>query len=110
MVKVSIIIPMYNSALTIINSLESIINQSYKNYEIIVVDDGSIDNSYNLVKEYIKFNKIEEKVILITQENSGPSIARNNAINLARGEYISFLDSDDVWLKEKLQKHIGVEI
>lgn len=104
--KVSVIIPMYNSSNTIIDSINSILNQSYKNYEIIIIDDGSKDDSYEIVKEFINKNNLMNIIKLLKQENKGPSEARNNGIKNSNGEYIAFLDSDDVWKKDKLKKQV----
>lgn len=103
---VSVIIPMYNSNDTIINSIKSVLKQTYKNYEIIIVDDGSTDNSYKIVEEFMQENNLEKKIKLLSQENRGPSAARNKGISHSRGEYIAFLDADDIWVEEKLEKQI----
>jgi glycosyltransferase involved in cell wall biosynthesis len=94
---VSVIIPTYNSASYIVESLQSIFKQSYENFEIIVIDDGSTDNTEEVLQPY-------QKVIrYIKKANAGPSSARNLGINLARGEFIAFQDADDLWLPDKLQ-------
>lgn len=91
-IKLSFIIPVYNAGKYIEKCIESIINQTYDNFEIILVDDGSKDNSYELISRYaFKFNKI----VAITQENGGPSKARNRGIELATGDYLAFVDVDD---------------
>lgn len=100
--KISVIIPLYNNKKYIINCIESVLNQSYKNIEIIVVDDGSTDNGYNLVKDKYNCNNI----ILKKQVNQGPSVARNNAISYATGEWIMFLDSDDELSENALENVI----
>lgn len=101
MCKVSVIIPYYNNEKTIIRALESVINQTYKDFEIILIDDGSTDDSHRLVDEFIKYN-LEYEIKNLYQKNSGPSKARNNGIKNSNGEYIAFLDADDSWLKYKL--------
>lgn len=93
---ISIIIPSYNVENYISKGLESCINQTYKNIEIIVVDDGSIDNTCKVVEEYIKKDK---RISLHKKENSGVSATRNLGINKANGDYCLFLDSDD-WLND----------
>jgi len=98
--KVSVIIPTYNSAQYICETLDSVLAQTYKDYEIIVVDDGSTDNTREVLKPYMS------KIKYIYKENGGPASARNVGIKNARGEYIAFLDSDDIWLPEKLEKQI----
>lgn len=90
--KVSIIIPCYNSEKYIDKCINSIINQTYNNWEAIIVDDGSNDNSYEMLKQYSEKN---EKIKIISQRNYGPSIARNNAIKYSNGHYLMFVDSDD---------------
>ena len=89
---VSIIVPVYNSEQYINRCLNSLINQTYKNIEIIIIDDGSTDNSSILINEYIKKDK---RIKVFFQENSGPSVARNNGIIKSNGDYIVFCDSDD---------------
>lgn len=102
---VSIIMPAYNCSDFVGITLDSIIAQTYQNWEVIVVDDCSTDNTAEVVKDYmkresrIKFHKLDK--------NSGAAIARNKAIDMANGKYMAFLDSDDVWVAEKLQKQIS---
>ena len=97
---VSVVIPTYNRALTISPAIDSALNQTYKNIEIIVVDDGSTDNTKEALKPY------EQKITYIPQANSGVSSARNIGIQRAAGEYVAFLDSDDLWYPQKLEKQI----
>lgn len=102
---VSVIMPAYNCGDFIGIALDSVINQSYKNWEVIVVDDCSTDNTADVVQEYIKKdNRIKYHKL---DKNSGAAVARNKAVDLATGKYIAFLDSDDVWFPEKLTKQIG---
>lgn len=97
--------PAYNCGDFIGITLDSVINQSYKNWEVIVVDDCSTDNTADVVQEYIKKdNRIKYHKL---EKNSGAAVARNKAIDLATGKYMAFLDSDDVWFPEKLTKQIG---
>ena len=96
MPKFSIIIPVYNVEKYIKKCLDSVFNQSYKDYEVIVVNDGTKDNSMQIVKNY--------DVKIITQENQGLSEARNNGVKKAKGEYILFLDSDDYIEKDTLKE------
>lgn len=102
---VSIVIPAYNAAETIIPCIESVLNQTYKHLEIIVIDDGSKDATKEIVKEYRKKYCIDN-LQFIYQDNAGPSAARNRGIELAKGEYIAFLDSDDLWEPSKIEKQI----
>ena len=90
--KISIIIPVYNVENYLKRCLESIVNQTYKNLEIILVDDGSTDNSGKICDEYKEKDK---RIIVIHKENGGLSDARNAGIDIATGNYIGFIDSDD---------------
>ena len=89
---ISIIVPVYKVEKYLKKCLDSIINQTYKNLEIIIVDDGSPDGCPNICDEY---SKKDDRIKVIHQKNMGLSIARNNGIKLATGEYIGFVDSDD---------------
>ncbi len=93
--KISIIIPIYNAEKYIKRCIESVINQTYKNIEIIIINDGSTDDSINLINRY-KNN--DSRIIVINQKNSGVSIARNNGIKKSSGKYVMFVDIDD-WLE-----------
>jgi len=98
---ISIIIPVYNSSEFILNTLLSLETQSYKNFEIIIINDGSTDNSLDIIDSYRKKAK---NLILYTQINSGVSVARNKGIELANGEFVVFLDSDDCYIENFLEK------
>ena len=100
--KVSIIIPVHNSEKYILECINSVINQTYKNLEIIIVDDKSTDNTINIIKN-IKDKRIK---LIKLKQNSGVSIARNKGIEASTGDYICFLDSDDYWYKEKIEKQL----
>jgi len=95
MIKVSIIIPVYNVDKYLETCLKSVINQTLKEIEIICVNDGSTDNSLDILQ---KFQINDNRIIIINQENSGQGIARNKALKIAKGEYIGFVDPDD-WIK-----------
>jgi len=99
---VSVIIPTYNRAHLIGKSIKSVLNQTYQDFEIIVIDDGSTDNTEETVKS---FNNFKIRYICHTN-NQGVSVARNTGIRASRGKYIALLDSDDKWLPEKLDKQI----
>ena len=102
---VSIITPMYNSGKFIKDIIVSVLNQTYEEWEMIIVDDCSTDISPEIVKSYIDS---ESRIKYIkTDENRGVSNARNIALKNANGQYIAFLDSDDIWDKEKLEKQIN---
>lgn len=98
---------MYNSEKSIERALNSVFNQSYKNYEIIAVNDGSTDHSLELL-EKVKNENPQINIQIIDKKNGGVSSARNAGIKNSSGEYISFLDSDDEWLPEKLERQIGI--
>lgn len=98
--KVSVIIPSYNTAAYIGQALDSVLNQTYDNYEIIVVDDGSTDNTYEIIQNY------RPLITYHYQENQGLPGARNTGIRIATGEYISLLDADDVFLPHHLENSV----
>ena len=95
--SVSVVIPAYNCARYIGETLESVLKQSYRPCEIIVVDDGSTDDTQRVLEKY------RNHIIYIHQENAGEPAARNTGIRRARGEFIAFLDADDLWLPDKLK-------
>lgn len=102
---VSIIIPVYNAEKFIEDTIKSVINQTYKNWQLIIIDDHSTDDSVNIIKNFTKNNN---KIKLIKlKKNNGVAIARNKGINLAKGKYLCFLDADDLWHPEKLNKQIS---
>lgn len=101
---VSVIIPAFNAEKTIGETLESVFRQSYPNVEIIVVDDGSTDNTSSLVENYAKSCL---NIRYIRQENSGVAAARNTGIGASEGEYVAPLDADDLWHPRKLEFHIA---
>lgn len=94
--KVSIIIPSYNVEKYIFRAIESSMKQTYKNIEIIIIDDGSSDSTWNVIQKYAN---LDNRIICIKQENQGVSVARNQGLEVSSGEYVIFLDSDD-WLEE----------
>lgn len=100
MPKVSVVIPTYNRSSLVCEAVKSALNQTYQDFEIIVVDDGSTDNTRDEVSGF------GEKIIYVYQANEGASAARNKGISVARGEYVAFLDSDDLFLPEKLSKQV----
>ncbi|GAF23681.1 beta-1,3-glucosyltransferase [Bacillus sp. JCM 19047] len=100
-VELSIIIPVYNGEKTIIDTLESIILQGEEDYEVLIIDDGSTDNTSNVVKKFIESNK---RFNYYYQKNQGVSMSRNNGIKLAKGRYICFLDSDDSYEEKFISK------
>lgn len=101
--KVSVIIPLYNKAPYIHWTLHSVLLQSFRDYEVIVIDDGSSDDGPKVVETYARS---ESRIRLVRQENTGPAIARNNGLAVASGKYVVFLDADDEWLPEFLQRTV----
>lgn len=105
---ISVIIPLYNAKETIKDTIESVINQTYsESIEIMVVNDGSNDGCERIVEEMIINNQTNRKIILKNKSNGGVSSARNSGIKEATGEWIALIDSDDIWLPEKLEKQLN---
>lgn len=102
---ISIIIPVYNTANYVARTLNSIIQQNFDGYEIILIDDGSRDNSNNICKQYAA---TYPHIIFIEKENEGVAITRNKALNIAHGEYIFFIDSDDIVYPESFGKVVSI--
>lgn len=100
---VSIIMPSYNTGKYIGESIRSVLAQTYKNWELIIVDDCSSDNTDAVVKEYLQDTRIR---YLKNQRNSGAAVSRNYALREAQGKWVAFLDSDDTWHPEKLERQI----
>ena len=101
---VSIITPCYNSEKFILETIQSVQNQTYENWEMIIVDDASIDKTVFIAEQFaLNDNRIK---IFKLEKNVGTGIARNKALDIASGKYISFLDADDMWKSEKLKKQI----
>lgn len=113
MPKISIIVPVYNTEKYLKKCLDSLINQTFKDIEIVIINDGSTDNSEKIIKEYEQ--KYSDKIKSYKKENGGLSSARNYGISKANGEYIAFVDSDDYVdlevfdkLKEEINKKIDL--
>jgi len=104
---VSVIIPLYNGEKTILRSLNSIKSQTYTDFEVIIINDGSKDKGPKLVQEYIEINK-DLKITFVNKENGGVSSARNAGMKLAKGSFIAFLDADDEWKANKLERQLSV--
>ena len=101
--RVSVIIPVYNSEQYLRDCLDSLLNQTLKEIEIICVDDGSTDNSLSILNNY---SKIDNRIIILKQENKGGGIARNYGMSIAKGEYLFFLDSDDFFEENLLYETV----
>jgi glycosyltransferase involved in cell wall biosynthesis len=103
---VSVILPTYNRAHIIIKSVQSVLTQTYHNFEVIVIDDGSTDNTKEIIMNIAcKDSRLK---YFRNDENKGPSVTRNVGINLARGELIAFADDDDEWFSDKLEKQVNL--
>ncbi|MCX7769462.1 MAG: glycosyltransferase [Proteobacteria bacterium] len=103
---ISVIIPVFNRENFIKESMLSVINQTFKNIELIVYDDASNDNTEKTIKKIMQIYEKFNILYLKGEKNRGPSFARNRGVEIAKGEYIAFLDSDDLWLKNKLSIQI----
>ena len=102
---VSIIMPAYNAEKTIVESIESILRQTYINWELLITDDCSKDNTISIVKS---FQKKDSRIkLFVLKSNGGAGLARNNSIRNAKGRYIAFCDSDDQWKIDKIEKQLG---
>jgi glycosyltransferase involved in cell wall biosynthesis len=101
--KVSIIIPLYNSEKYIAETINSALNQTWENKEIIIIDDGSTDKSLVIAKSYERVN-----VIVISQQNKGASAARNVGIKNSKGDFIQFLDADDLLSTDKIEAQMKI--
>ena len=101
MKKVSVIIPVYKVEKYIAATVESVLKQSYKHFELLIIDDGSPDQSIEICQQFT-----DPRIKIIRQRNRGVSAARNTGIRHAQGTYLAFLDGDDLWLPEKLDKHV----
>lgn len=101
---VSIITPSFNSEKYIADTIKSIQDQTYTNWEVIIVDDCSADKTVSIISEIAQFDKRIQLFQL--EKNSGTGIARNYALSKAKGSYVAFLDSDDLWKQTKLEKQI----
>lgn len=99
---VSAVIATYNRAHVVGEAINSVLQQTYPNVELIVVDDGSSDNTQEVLRE------LGPRIRVVVQENSGPSAARNHGIKVARGQIISFLDSDDLWMPTFVERHVAL--
>lgn len=115
--RFSIIVPLYNKAPYVKKALESILTQSYTNYEVVIVDDGSTDGSLDVVRDFVRNDGMsrasalnepislnDERLKILTQSNSGVAVARNNGVAASKGEYVCFLDADDWWEQEMLEE------
>lgn len=96
---ISVVIPLYNKAHTIVNTLSTVMSQTYQDFEVVIVNDGSTDNGVGVIGEHFHDSRIR----IINQENAGVGAARNRGVKEAKGDWIAFLDADDEWLPKYLQ-------
>lgn len=101
---VSVIMPAYNAGKYIVESINSVLNQTYSEWELLIINDNSKDNTVKIIHSYLQQDSRIK--IIDLKRNMGVAVARNRGIALARGRYIAFLDSDDIWLPEKLNRQI----
>jgi glycosyltransferase involved in cell wall biosynthesis len=106
MPRIDVIVPAYNAARFIPAALESVIAQTFGDWRILLVDDGSTDDTISVVAPFV--NRLGEKIRYIRQSNAGPSAARNNAIRNSSAEFLALLDADDVWVPERLAESLKV--
>lgn len=104
---VSIVMPCYNASKYIADSIESVLNQTYTNWELIIVDDCSKDNSRDIIQSFIN-NDNRIKLICNSSPSGSPATPRNIGLENSNGEYIAFLDSDDLWVSDKLEKQLAI--
>ncbi|PMH45951.1 hypothetical protein BCU68_09150 [Vibrio sp. 10N.286.49.B3] len=102
--KVSIIVAAYNASKYIVETILSVMGQSYDNWELIIINDGSTDNTAEIVSQYTN----DKRIILVTQKNTGAVIARNNGFLVSSGEYIIILDADDTLLSDKVELQVNI--
>lgn len=106
MLDTSVIIPVYNGDRFLSETIDSILEQTYQHFEIIIVDDGSTDNTHKVLSRYLEDSEL--RIQYVYQENQGVAAARNKGFSLARGQYIAFLDQDDIYLPQKLEKQVDI--
>jgi len=98
MPEISVIIPVFNAAATVAETIESVLRQTFEDYEIIVVDDGSTDRTSQVLGRY------QDRIQMVRRPNGGISTARNSGVGVSRGEYLAFLDGDDLWVPDFLSR------
>lgn len=103
---ISVVMPVYNSEKYVSNAIESVLKQTYQHWELIIIDDGSLDQSVEIVEQFAK--RDDRIKLLVNTENCGIAKTRNRGIEEAEGQYIAFLDSDDAWYPEKLKTQVSI--
>jgi teichuronic acid biosynthesis glycosyltransferase TuaG len=105
--NVDIILPVYNSENYIIDTIKSIINQTYKDWRLIIIDDNSTDSTERVIINFINSNQYKNKILFFKNKiNKGQAFSRNKALKLVKSEFVGFIDSDDTWAKNKLRTQI----
>tara|TARA_Y100000590_G_scaffold175838_1_gene200921 strand:- start:3503 stop:4279 length:777 start_codon:yes stop_codon:yes gene_type:complete len=102
-ILVDVILPNYNKSTFLKEAIDSVVNQSFRKFHLYIIDDNSTDNSIRIINNY---SKLENITIIKLNKNMGPSFCRNYGMRVSKSKYISFIDSDDTWMKEKLEKQI----
>lgn len=100
---ISVVIPLYNKAHTIVNTLQTVVNQTYRDFEVVIVNDGSTDDGVEVINR--NFN--DDRIRIVNQENAGVSVARNRGVDEAKGDWIAFLDGDDEWMPTYLENIVN---
>ena len=103
---VSVVIPVYNVEKYIGETIKTVLEQSYSNLEVILVEDGSTDNSLEIIEKYLEQLKEERFILLKNSQNSGAAISRNLGVEHAKGRFVCYLDADDLWEKSKIEKQV----
>lgn len=104
---VSIIVPVYNVKKYIIATIESVLKQTYTNWELLLIEDGSTDGTKEVVEEYLQKHSDDRICFHIIEENIGAAAARNYGMDISRGRFVTYLDSDDLWMPDKLEKQVA---
>ena len=104
---VSIIVPVYNVKKYIIATIESVLAQTYTNWELLLIEDGSTDGTKEFVAEYLEANPDERIHFHVIEENIGAAAARNYGMDISKGRFVTYLDSDDLWMADKLEKQVA---
>ncbi|KHD38323.1 glycosyl transferase [Clostridium acetobutylicum] len=103
MSRISIIMPVYNAEIYLKESIESVLNQSYEDFEFIIINDGSTDNSIDIINKY---SKLDDRIIVISRKNKGLVYSLNEALKISKGEYIARMDADDICMEKRLKKQM----
>lgn len=99
----SVVMPAYNAANFITQTIESVLNQTFTDFELLIIDDGSTDNTLEIAEQYAQRDR---RIQVLSHVNQGVSATRNRGVKIAKGKLIAFLDADDIWLNDKLAAHL----